>query len=348
MQSQHYRDCGQKTRRSSRRSGFTPGFTLVELLVVIGIIAVLIAILLPALNRAREAGKQVQCLSNMRQLAQATIMFTGESNGYMPGQAGGGILIRDSSKPQGIGGTGTTAPVNLAWDWLAWQRQIDPVTGVTRTGRNANQNITLSGLAKYMGVKPVFGDQVSGPAANQVAKKLESVFQCPADNLEARPKMNPGEAYRYSYSINQLVATNAGNRVFNGWIVFGGSPPRPPGTTDDVRSWGRFTGKISSIKRASEIIMYVCEDEQTLDDGVFAARPYQWNTMSVNAVAARHQARFSKARGPGMLAANPNEDAKGNVAFVDGHAEFFTRIDALRGRHSGNAYPDPDTYPFAR
>ncbi len=59
-------------------------FTLVELLVVIGIIAVLISILLPALSRAREAAKALQCSSNMRQIGQAILLFANEHKGRGP------------------------------------------------------------------------------------------------------------------------------------------------------------------------------------------------------------------------------------------------------------------------
>lgn len=59
-------------------------FTLVELLVVIGIIALLISILLPVLGRAREAANATACLSNVRQLGQAALLFANERKGYLP------------------------------------------------------------------------------------------------------------------------------------------------------------------------------------------------------------------------------------------------------------------------
>src|SRR5262245_27228644 len=58
-------------------------FTLVELLVVIGVVSMLISILLPSLQRAREAAYTTQCLSNVRQIGLAAMMYVNDHKGYL-------------------------------------------------------------------------------------------------------------------------------------------------------------------------------------------------------------------------------------------------------------------------
>ncbi len=113
------------TTKSRRKTHNRHAFTLVELLVVIGIIALLIAILLPALGRVRQQAVGVACLSNLRQMALATMDYVARHRGQFPSS------LYSASEPGAV--------VAYGWDYTT---RTDLLTGA----RSQSPGLIWSGM----------------------------------------------------------------------------------------------------------------------------------------------------------------------------------------------------------
>ncbi|HWL94366.1 MAG TPA: prepilin-type N-terminal cleavage/methylation domain-containing protein [Phycisphaerae bacterium] len=171
------------------------GFTLIELLVVIAIIALLIAILLPALSKAREEGKRLVCMNNLKEIGVAMLIY------------------RETSD-------------NLPWTYV--HNVLPDGTIEFYPGITFYSSYTWAGMkATLPWPGEESGDWVRVPAELRAFNKIVDpgvqgnqpvkIVQCPGDRSAVAPVMGQGQpdvqteqsrsswqAYGNSYSINWL------------------------------------------------------------------------------------------------------------------------------------------------
>jgi len=127
-------------------------------------------------------------------------------------------------------------------------------------------------------------------------------YICPSDS-EIEFHTN---GYVYSYSVNWNVCQPRDLSYFQAIV--------PNGTAQQM---GNLL--VTQIRDPTRCLLFVDESSQTIDDGCWA--PQHYATDGKNLLSNRHDRRAE-------TASDPNA-GRGNVSFVDGHAEFFQRIDTL-------------------
>ena len=146
------------------------GFTLIELLVVLAIIGILMALLLPAIEKARDAARNILCQNNLRSYGRIIVQFGNDHGGRVPRgindfSDGNDTIARVAAKPssllvgkdKGYFDPGKRLPTLGALAWLGYvpepkllycpgQTRESPWSGVDT---HDNLNLHAGGLSKW-------------------------------------------------------------------------------------------------------------------------------------------------------------------------------------------------------
>ena len=240
------------------RTSLHRAFTLVELLVVIAIIAVLIAVLLPALQKARAAAINTQCLSNLRSCGQVFQLYANLNKGWYPM----GVLDSIDKFPPNNGQLPGANP-DFAALVVRYQESAQSINRIVQSGQSelrlpvpggstVNPEWKVGGMFIFFcPACTIFDDQARGSASSRWPEDFAAQTRIRYNYLACRDPYYP----RYHWK-GPPPAVNTSPSIVDGTIA---------NWTLDFRMWDRnqngdnrddYINKVGD-KRASDVVVMV-------------------------------------------------------------------------------------------
>jgi prepilin-type N-terminal cleavage/methylation domain-containing protein/prepilin-type processing-associated H-X9-DG protein len=236
-----------RQRPKSVREHCRAGFTLIELLVVIAIIAILAAMLLPALSRAKEKGRMIVCVSNLRQMSLAWTMYPQDNNDQLPPNHDGHVTL-DAA------GNWSPTP-NWIAGWLNFA--VD-------NPDNTNTDYLKNGLlAPY-------------------CSRQTAIYKCPSERYQCMEAGHSMDRVR-SISMNAFIEGFAYNNIKDGegfTYPLGQSHWYHAGNSVVYRSFNK--GSDLTLPGPTDLFVFAEEHPDSINDGwmnVIAAQPPNWEDL---------------------------------------------------------------------
>jgi prepilin-type processing-associated H-X9-DG protein len=290
------------------------GFSLIELLVVCALVALIMAFLFPAYRSTIRRTDQFRCLSNLRQIHSALLLFYSDQHYFPIGYSD------DTQPPPGSRWSRIRRHFGVAGHYTQWQIEIAPYLGngtVEQANGASNPNpVRVDAHTAW--------DVLAG--ADPSAFRLPREFRCAAYNRKlSDPSLDwqsaSGRVHNdhYGYCYNQYVmvgngkpeaAYTTGEEQHKGrdprLIVTGYAPPNDPANTLVLfcSRWGVWQSKIGTL--ASDLSGTVSGNTTFSQYPSFPATPNGGAGSFCGVAAGVH-------------------DGRDNFLFLDGHVELLDR-----------------------
>jgi len=199
------------------------GFTLIELLVVISIIAVLISLIAPAVQSARRAARNLECLNNMKNLGLAITNFATANGAKLP------AVESNSSVVSAPTGQGYGWPVSL----LQFLDRADLQRSFDSAATAGTYYMSVEEATAFGGTLPAGYVAINANATTSQLNQWIKVFTCPDDNNNYKVPLGLSYAANVGFVAETVWGTTSG-------VCTGGDNPYGASAVTSLHTYGNI------------------------------------------------------------------------------------------------------------